>query len=134
MGNIWWNYIRTTVFNDLRKYMKSVSTAINCTTKDQSANPVTKFPTVFFQEIESPFIYDLTHKDVVGMRHYLRLYVFSNESTDECADIRAEAVDFLVSKYGYNVTLLPITFNGDYYTGIAQLNRVIGGGEKIAKV
>ena len=133
MGNIWWNYIRTTVFNELRKHMKTINASINCTTKDQSANPVTKFPTVFFQEIESPFIYDLTHKDVVGMRHYLRLYVFSNESTDECADIRAEAVDFLISKYGYSVTLLPIQFNGDYYTGIAQCSRVIGGGENWAK-
>lgn len=134
MGNIWWNYIRTTVFNELRKRMKTIDASINCTTKDQSANPVTKFPTVFLQEIESPFMYDLTHRDVIGMRHYLRVYIFSNESTDECADLRAEAVDFLISAYGYNATLLPIQFNGDYYTGIAQLNRVIGGGEKFARV
>ena len=134
MGNIWWNYIRTTVFNELRKHMKSISTDINCTTKDQSANPVTKFPTIYFQEIESPFMYDLTHKDVVGMRHYVRLYVFSNESTDQCADLRAEAIDFLIGQFGYNATLLPIQFNGDYYTGIAQINRVIGGGESIANI
>lgn len=133
MDNIWWNYIRTTVFNEMRKHMKSYNADVNCTTKDQSANPVTKFPTVYFQEIESPFMYDLTHKDVIGMRHYLRIHVFSNESTDECSDIRAEAISFLIQKYGYNATLLPVSYNGDYYTGVAQLNRVIGGGESFAK-
>lgn len=128
MGNIWFNYVKSTVFNALRKHMKGLYPDIFQTTTDQNGNPP-KFPCMYLHEIESPFIYDLSHKEVVGMKHYMRLEVFSNASGDECSDIRAEAVDFLIGKYGYAVTLLPVTSQNGVHWGVAQLHRVIGAAD-----
>ena len=125
MGSIWYNYVKSEVFNSLRKYMKTKYPDIFMTTTDQNGNPP-KFPTIYLHEIESPLVFDLAHKDVVAMKHYMRLEVYSNQSGDECADIRAEAIDHVIGKYGYAVTLLPVQSQNGVHWGIAQLHRVIG--------
>ena len=129
MGNIWYNYVKSNVFNALRKHMKVLYPDMFFTTSDQNGNP-SRFPTLYLHEIESPFMYDLAHKDVIGMKHYMRLEIFSSVSSDDCADIRAEAVDFIIGKCGYTVTLLPVSSQNGVHWGVAQLYRLVGGGDK----
>lgn len=129
MDSTWYNYVRSTVFNGLRKHMKSKYPDMFFTTEEQNGNPP-KFPTLYLQEIESRKRYTFDKDMPAALNHYMRLYIYSNENSDDAMDMRAEAEDLLLQKYGYRSTQLPVTVQNGVYTAMSQVYRMVGAGDK----
>lgn len=129
MADTWYSQIESTIFTYVNYLLKAKASApyprLNCTTKNQDANP-SIFPTLYLHLL-SPLeqAQDLENDEVNAVLATLEIQVFSNESENETNKIMASAISALKSLQ-WNVTMFPDPqTNGKVSTAIARFRKLV---------
>ena len=129
MADTWYSQIESTVFTYVNYMLKGKQQApfpkLNCTTKNQDANP-SVFPTLYLH-ILTPIeqAQDLENDEVNAVLATMEIQVFSNESENETNKIMAMAISAMKSLQ-WNVTMFPDPqTNGKVSTAIARFRKLV---------
>ena len=129
MADMWYSQIESTVFTYVKYMLKGKQSApfpkLNCTTKNQSANP-SEFPTLYLHVL-SPIEreQDLENDEVNAVQATIEIQVYSNESENETNKIMSNAISAMKSLQ-WNVTMFPDPqTSGKVSTAIARFRKLV---------